>query len=678
MASEKVGPIAPAAAPDVEEEVEQAILDDALTKASSSDLDERPRVPLSGTSRSSSSSSTPGQKGLTLEQEQASKLSALDVLVVGAMAGAFSKTITAPLDRVRIMFQVNSTRAFSFKGAAETAAQIIRESGPQGLWKGNTATLWRVVPFSGIQFFVWDIAHSHLKAHPSFEGRGPIASLLAGASAGVTATVCTYPLDLLRARQAVGFNYRNYTSACEDILRKEGARGLFKGLSPTVIGMFPYSAISFSTFDFLKRELRKYHGVELDADVPVHQRLMAGGICGAAAQLSAYPLHIVRRRMQVQHRDFSPGGSLGYTSTHRALMQIRAEEGVVKGLFKSVSLAWLKGPLTVGLAFVTNDTLKSSLQAHYLRHAENDGFVPLPGQGLVSTSDNQSGRQLHSVERLVCGGLAGSAAKTVIAPGDRVKILFQTDSTMRFTWKNAINTGREIFETQGVRGLWRGHGATLLRVAPYSATSFCVFDTYKDKVRKLSPSLSDVSVRFLAGGAAGMTATTLTYPLDLFRARMAAHKGLEGPYDGYLRAGIHVARTEGGRALFSGLRPTLLGIVPYSGITFCLFETFKAHLKSSQDLDQNEQIGSLPRLGAGALSGLLAQSATYPLDIVRRRMQVAPNLYRHEGHAFMTIMKQEGVKGLYKGLSMNWIKGPIAVGVSFTINDALRDFVSTM
>merc|ERR1712176_1612615 len=117
---------------------------------------------------------------------------------------------------------------------------------------------------------------------------------------------------------------------------------------------------------------------------------------------------------------------------------------------------------------------------------------------------------------------------------------------------------------------WRGHVATLLRVAPYSATSFAVFDPYKSKLRESVPDLDPLYVRFLAGALAGMTATTLTYPFDLFRARMAAHRGAESPYDGYLRATVHVVHTEGPRALFSGLRPTLLGIVPYAGISFCM------------------------------------------------------------------------------------------------------------
>merc|ERR1719245_654750 len=164
-------------------------------------------------------------------------------------------------------------------------------------------------------------------------------------------------------------------------------------------------------------------------------------------------------------------GSLSYASTREALMQIGRKEGIVNGLFKSMSLTWLKGPITVGIAFVGNDAFKSALRSYYFSH-ESDQFVPLPGQGHHAAEKAQSTDKLKPVERLVCGGVAGAIAKTVIAPGDRVKIVFQTDPSRRFSWAAAWQLGAKIMTEQGIRGLWRGHGATLLRVAPYSATSF--------------------------------------------------------------------------------------------------------------------------------------------------------------------------------------------------------------
>lgn len=366
-------------------------------------------------------------------------------------------------------------------------------------------------------------------------------------------------------------------------------------------------------------------------------------------------------------------GSLAYGSTREALRQIHATEGL-HGLFKGASMLWVKGPMTVGLAFVVNDTMKEIIMGRKPTY-EHDQYAPLPGRG-HHVALREDGVKLQAIESLVCGGIAGATAKTVIAPGDRIKIIFQTDATRIFTWRNVYQTGSRIVGEQGLTGLWRGHGATLLRVVPYSATSYTVFDPYKVWLRKALPGAGDVGVRFLAGAAAGATATTLTYPLDLLRARMAAQRGAAAAYDGYVSAVAHLLREEGFLALWSGLRPTLLGIVPYSGISFSTYETLKVHLRQSQGLQSDKDLSAVQRLGVGAVAGLVAQSITYPIDIVRRRMQVSPAEYPSIMSTVRAVLSKEGVPGLFKGLSMNWVKGPLAMSVSFGVNDFLRNEAS--
>lgn len=86
----------------------------------------------------------------------------------------------------------------------------------------------------------------------------------------------------------------------------------------------------------------------------------------------------------------------------------------------------------------------------------------------------------------------------------------------------------------------------------------------------------------------------------------------------------------------------------------------------------------LERLAYGAIAGLIGQSSSYPLDIVRRRMQThhKPLKLRKILHK---IAVEEGIiLGLFKGLSMNWIKGPIAVGVSFTTFDLVHKYIKQL
>ena len=96
-----------------------------------------------------------------------------------------------------------------------------------------------------------------------------------------------------------------------------------------------------------------------------------------------------------------------------------------------------------------------------------------------------------------------------------------------------------------------------------------------------------------------------------------------------------------------------------------------------ESLKRHEEL-HIHRLAAGAIAGIIAQTSTYPLDVVRRRMQVRPDQYTGMLQTVVYIVKTEGVRrGLYKGLSMNWFKGPVAVGVSLTTNDYIKDYIAS-
>lgn len=160
---------------------------------------------------------------------------------------------------------------------------------------------------------------------------------------------------------------------------------------------------------------------------------------------------------------------------------------------------------------------------------------------------------------------------------------------------------------------------------------------------------------------------------------------------------VRISQEEGVKTLYRGFMPTILGVIPYAGITFFTYETLKKlhtgrhqterRLGSCQvrlrpltslnpsNAEKTKRPQPYPheRLAFGACAGLIGQSASYPLDVVRRRMQTAGVTGWPHGTILGTmraIAAQEGlVRGLYKGLSMNWLKGPIAVGVSFTTFD---------
>ncbi|CAJ1072082.1 mitochondrial coenzyme A transporter SLC25A42 isoform X1 [Xyrichtys novacula] len=294
---------------------------------------------------------------------------------------------------------------------------------------------------------------------------------------------------------------------------------------------------------------------------------------------------------------------------------------------------------------------------------------------LASSSQTESSHeglmQTRSVLNwLFSGALAGAVAKTAVAPLDRTKIIFQVSSA-RFSVKEALKLIYRTYLKDGFFSLWRGNSATMVRVIPYAAIQFCAHEQYKGLLggyygfqgKALPP-----FPRFCAGSMAGATAAMLTYPLDMVRARMAVTP--KEMYSNILHVFVRISREEGLKTLYRGFTPTMMGVVPYAGLSFFTYETLK---KLHAEHSGRPQPYSYERLAFGACAGLISQSASYPLDVVRRRMQTAGVT----GHTYGTILgtmreivSEEGmIRGLFKGLSMNWIKGPMAVGISFTTFD---------
>ena len=193
---------------------------------------------------------------VTPDAEQLSKTDqVVTSLVGGAVAGAVAKSVIAPLDRTKINFQIER-RPFSFREAGRFLHNSYRTLGLVSLWRGNSATLARVIPSAAINY----TSHEQLKRLLDVETneqkkRHPARSFVAGSLAGVISTTATYPLDLARARMAVSTSdqYSSLKHVFKLTVHQEGWRGLFKGYTATIAGVIPYAGTGFFTYETLKR-----------------------------------------------------------------------------------------------------------------------------------------------------------------------------------------------------------------------------------------------------------------------------------------------------------------------------------------------------------------------------------------------------------------------------------------
>jgi len=291
------------------------------------------------------------------------------------------------------------------------------------------------------------------------------------------------------------------------------------------------------------------------------------------------------------------------------------------------------------------------------------------------------------LKSLLAGGVAGMAAKSTVAPLDRVKILLQAQAS-HYKGLGVAQCLHRIVHTENALALFKGNGAQMVRIFPYGALQFTTFEVMKQLLPCLAPRLGRLlheeshSMKFIAGSLAGLTAVTITFPLDTIRARLAFQvPGAGERYLGIRHAGQEILRREGlSGGLYRGLLPTLLGIIPYAGLSFYSFELLKVlcleRVPQARVRQEGEEVSlaTWARLTCGGMAGAFAQTASYPLDVARRRMQIGQ--LRGAGGwlgVLLTTYRQEGlVRGLFRGMSINYLRAVPMTAVSFTVYESSK------
>ncbi|MED6167973.1 hypothetical protein PIB30_007642 [Stylosanthes scabra] len=275
------------------------------------------------------------------------------------------------------------------------------------------------------------------------------------------------------------------------------------------------------------------------------------------------------------------------------------------------------------------------------------------------------------VALFLAGALAGAAAKTVTAPLDRIKILMQTHGVLagKESAKKAIGFVEAITvigKEEGIKGYWKGNLPQVIRVIPYSAVQLFAYETYKKIISGKDGKLS-VLGRLAAGAFAGMTSTFVTYPLDVLRLRLAVEPG----YQTMSQVAMSMLREEGFASFYYGLGPSLIGIAPYIAVNFCVFDLLK------KSLPEKYQKRTETSLLTAVLSASLATITCYPLDTVRRQMQLKGTPYKTVLDAISGIVARDGFIGLYRGFVANALKNLPNSSIRLTTYDIVKRLIAS-
>ncbi|KAM7276142.1 hypothetical protein ACFE04_018008 [Oxalis oulophora] len=303
-------------------------------------------------------------------------------LVAGGVAGGLSRTAVAPLERMKILLQVQNPHNIKYSGTLQGLKYIWSTEGLRGLFKGNGTNCARIVPNSAVKFFSYEQASKGiLYLYRQQTGNEdaeltPFLRLGAGASAGIIAMSATYPMDMVRGRLTVQtanspYQYNGIRHALQTVFREEGARALYKGWLPSVIGVVPYVGLNFAVYESLKVWVLEANpfGLGDNSELSVPTRLGCGAFAGTIGQTVAYPLDVIRRRMQmvgwkdassILTGDGKSKTALEYNGMIDAFRKTVRHEGI-RALWKGLIPNSVKVVPSIAIAFVTYEWLKEIL-----------------------------------------------------------------------------------------------------------------------------------------------------------------------------------------------------------------------------------------------------------------------------------------------------------------------------
>ncbi|XP_021753267.1 nicotinamide adenine dinucleotide transporter 1, chloroplastic-like [Chenopodium quinoa] len=299
---------------------------------------------------------------------------------------------------------------------------------------------------------------------PSSESGGGSKNIFcdaaAGAAAGGIAATFVCPLDVIKTRlQVHGRPVTSSTSAykgsiiitsLQDIVKKEGFRGMYRGLSPTIFALLPNWAVYFAVYEHLKGLLQTdEHG---NGQLTIGRNMVAAAGAGAATAVAANPLWVVKTRLQTQgmRKDVIP-----YKSILSALSRITREEGI-RGLYSGL-LPSLAGISHVAIQFPAYERIK-----FYLATRENT-----------------------TVDKLSTGdvAIASSSSKIVASmltyPHEVVRSRLQEQGQVRnreVHYSGVVDCVRKVFLAEGLAGFYRGCATNLMRTVPNAVITFTSYE----------------------------------------------------------------------------------------------------------------------------------------------------------------------------------------------------------
>ncbi|XP_060559610.1 mitochondrial thiamine pyrophosphate carrier-like [Ruditapes philippinarum] len=299
--------------------------------------------------------------------------------------------------------------------------------------------------------------------------------------------------------------------------------------------------------------------------------------------------------------------------------------------------------------------------------------------------------KLTEQDYVIAAASSNAVARAVTQPFDVLKIRFQlqiepiSKSSSSSKYNGLYQAFRCIVKEESYRALWKGHIPAQVLSVGYGIVQFSVFE-YTTKVAwEILPEKYGKEYRplthLICGGISACFSTMTVQPVDVLRTRFVA-QGEPKTYTSLNHAARSIYRVEGVRGFYKGLTPAVIGIAPQMGLQFGFYALLQNVWNTVFNLPQGHHPDTIESFICGSGSGFFSKLLIYPLDLMKKRLQIQGfeearhrfgKVSKYSGlvHCIKTLVKEEGILGLYKGLSPSLLKAMFVSGTIFCVYDQI-------
>lgn len=276
----------------------------------------------------------------------------------GALGGAVSRTATAPIDRLRTIFQVDSCEANKKDlNPQKVFRHMLVEGKWQSLWRGNLVNVLKTAPESAIRFATYEklkatFNHSRkIKVNPIEE------KLLCGSAAGLVSTLTLYPLKTVKTMMNLGRSgeYKSIADCITQLYQKHGLKAFYRGLLCNSVAIIPSTGIDLACYETTKQ----YYSKLMNKSEPnMTEKIIIGMASSSFGNLVVYPLLFARTRLQSNRSQTE--------TTINLLKRIWARDGI-RGVYTGFSLHILKMAPAAGISYITFESFLKTFNIDSLK-----------------------------------------------------------------------------------------------------------------------------------------------------------------------------------------------------------------------------------------------------------------------------------------------------------------------